>query len=122
MDKKSAIEILECIRDDLGDNMMPECLKAINYAIETLENLSELEILENASRKIALMANETPERVYNDIINTLPLINIDSFRIHSIKEIIKRYDDMNLTVSFEERRENYIKAYMEIKDYFNNCK
>lgn len=28
---------------------------------------------------------------------------------------------MNLTVSFEERRENNIKAYMEIKDYFNNC-
>lgn len=121
MDKESAIEILECIRDDLGDNMMSECLKAINYAIETLKNLSELEILENASRKMALMTNETPERVYNDIINTLPLINIDSFRIHSIKEIIKKYDDINLTVSFEERRENHIKAYMEIKDYFNNC-
>lgn len=87
-----------------------------------MDKESAIEILENASRKIALMTNETPERVYNDIINTLPLINIDSFRIHSIKEIIKRYDDINLTISFEERKENYIKAYMEIKDYFNNCK
>lgn len=92
MDKESAIEILECIREDLGDNMMPECLKAINYAIETLKNLSELEILENASRKIALTFGETPEWVYNDIINTLPKINTDSFRIYSIKRIIKRYE------------------------------
>lgn len=41
MDKESAIEILECIIDDLRDNMMPECLKAINYEIETLKNLKE---------------------------------------------------------------------------------
>lgn len=120
MDKESAIEILECIKDDFSD-MMPECLKAINYAIETLKNLSELEILENASRKIALTFGETPEWVYNDIINTLPKINTDSFRIYSIKEIIKRYDNANITLPFEERKENYIKAYMEIKDYFNNC-
>lgn len=120
MNKESAIEILECIKDDFND-IMPECLKAINYAIETLKNLSELEILGNASRKIALTFGETPEWAYNNIINTLPKINADSFRIYSIKEIIKRYDDMSLNVSFEERKENYIKAYMEIKDYFNNC-
>lgn len=120
MDKESAIEILECIKDDFSD-MMPECLKAINYAIETLKNLSELEILENASRKIALMTNEMPERVYNDIINTLPKINADSFKIYSIKRIIKKYDDMNLTISHEERRENHVKAYMEIKNKINDC-
>lgn len=39
--------------------------------------------------------------------------------VEDIKRIIKRYDEMNLNVSFEERRENHIKAYMEIKDYFN---
>lgn len=41
--------------------------------------------------------------------------------VDDIRKIIKKYDDMNLTVSFEERRENHIKTYMEIKDYFNNC-
>jgi hypothetical protein len=40
--------------------------------------------------------------------------------VNDIKRIIKRYDEMNLSVSFEERKENHIKAYMEIKDYFNN--
>lgn len=40
--------------------------------------------------------------------------------VEDIKRIIKRYDEMNLSVSFEERKENHIKAYMEIKDYFNN--
>jgi hypothetical protein len=40
--------------------------------------------------------------------------------VNDIKRIIKRYDEMNLNVSFEERKENHIKAYMEIKDYFNN--
>lgn len=39
--------------------------------------------------------------------------------VKDIKRIIKRYDEMNLNVSFEERKENHIKAYMEIKDYFN---
>ena len=41
--------------------------------------------------------------------------------VDDIRKIIKKYDDMNLTISFEERRENHIKAYMEIKDYFNDC-
>lgn len=40
--------------------------------------------------------------------------------VDDIRKIIKKYDDMNLTVSFEERRENHIKAYMEIKDYYND--
>lgn len=57
MDKESAIEILECIKDDFSD-MMPECLKAINYAI-------------------ALILGETPECVYNEIINILPKLNSD---------------------------------------------
>ena len=39
--------------------------------------------------------------------------------VNDIKGIIERYDEMNLNVSFEERRENHIKAYIEIKDYFN---
>lgn len=39
--------------------------------------------------------------------------------VEDIKRIIERYDEMNLNVSFEERKENHIKAYMEIKDYFN---
>lgn len=45
----------------------------------------------------------------------------DEMIINDIKRIIERYDEMNLNVSFEERKENHIKAYMEIKDYFNNC-
>lgn len=45
----------------------------------------------------------------------------DKMIVNDIKRIIKRYDEMNLNVSFKERRENHIKAYMEIKDYFNNC-
>lgn len=48
--------------------------------------------------------------------------NRDAMVINDIKRIIKRYDEMNLNVSFEERKENHIKAYMEIKDYFNSCK
>ena len=40
--------------------------------------------------------------------------------VNDIKSIIKRYDDMNLTISHEERRENN-KAYMEIKKQINDC-
>lgn len=47
--------------------------------------------------------------------------NRDAMVINDIKRIIKRYDEMNLNVSFEERKENHIKAYMEIKDYFNTA-
>lgn len=43
----------------------------------------------------------------------------DEMIVNDIKGIIERYDEMNLNVSFEERKENHIKAYMEIKDYFN---
>lgn len=41
--------------------------------------------------------------------------------VEDIKRIIERYDRTNLNVSFEKRRENHIKAYMEIRNYFNNC-
>lgn len=41
--------------------------------------------------------------------------------VNDIKSIIKRYDDMNLTISHEERRDNNVKAYMEIKDRINDC-
>lgn len=41
--------------------------------------------------------------------------------VNDIKKIIKRYDDMNLTVYYEERRDNHVKAYMEIKDRINDC-
>ena len=43
----------------------------------------------------------------------------DEMIVNDIKRIIERYDEMNLNVSFEECRENHIKAYIEIKDYFN---
>lgn len=45
----------------------------------------------------------------------------DEMIVEDIKRIIKRYDEMNLNVSFEERKENHIKAYMEIKDRINDC-
>lgn len=41
--------------------------------------------------------------------------------VNDIKSIIKRYDDMNLTISHEERRDNNVKAYMEIKNKINDC-
>lgn len=41
--------------------------------------------------------------------------------INDIKNIIKRYDDMNLTISHEERKDNNVKAYMEIKNKINDC-
>lgn len=45
----------------------------------------------------------------------------DGMIVEDIKRIIKRYDEINLNVSFEERKENHIKAYMEIRNYFNDC-
>lgn len=39
--------------------------------------------------------------------------------VNDIKRIIKHYDDLNLCLPFTERKENNIKAYMEIKSYFN---
>lgn len=41
--------------------------------------------------------------------------------VNDIKRIIKKYDDMNLTISHEERRDNNVKAYMEIKNKINDC-
>lgn len=41
--------------------------------------------------------------------------------VEDIQRIIKRYDDMNLTISHEERRDNNVKAYMEIKNKINDC-
>ena len=58
----------------------------------------------------------------DDALKELKASDRNKMIIEDIKRIIKRYDDMNLTVSFEDRRENHIKAYMEIKDYFNNYK
>ena len=43
----------------------------------------------------------------------------DEMIVNDIRRIIERYNEMNLNVSFEERKENHIKAYIEIKDYFN---
>lgn len=126
MTKQKAILQLENLKEHCNEmsesnKMWESDVIALNVAIETLKNLSELEILENASRKIALISGTTPEWVYNNIINTLPKINADSFKIYSIKRIIKKYDDMNLTISHEERRDNHVKAYMEIKDRINDC-
>ena len=126
MTKKKAIAQLENLKEHCNemsksDRMWESDVIALDIAIETLKNLSELEILENVSRKIALTSGTTPEWVYNGITNTLSKINADSFKIYSIKKIIKKYDDMNLTISHEERRDNNVKAYMEIKDRINDC-
>ena len=48
-------------------------------------------------------------------------MNRNEMIVNDIKRIIERYDEMNLNVSFEERRENHIKAYMEIKNKINDC-
>lgn len=120
MTKEEAILQLENLKEHCNE-MSKSDIIALDVAIETLKNLSELEILENASRKIALTSGATPEWVYKGIINTLPKINADSFKIYSIKRIIKKYDDMNLTISHEERRDNNVKAYMEIKNKINDC-
>lgn len=47
--------------------------------------------------------------------------NRNEMIVNDIKRIIERYDEMNLNISCEERKENHIKAYMEIKDYFNTA-
>lgn len=123
MTKKKAISQLENLKEHCNemsksDRMWESDVIALDIAIEAL---SELEKLENTSRNYALILGETPECVYNEIINILPKLNPDSFKIYSIKRIIKKYDDMNLTISHEERRDNNVKAYMEIKNKINDC-
>lgn len=44
----------------------------------------------------------------------------DEMIIKDTKRIIEMYDEMNLNVPFEKRKENRIKAYMEIRDCFND--
>ena len=62
MDKKLVIKELKNIKKDLKDANQ---IKAIQFAIETLQNMSDLEILRNASECIALTTNTSFLDVYN---------------------------------------------------------
>ena len=64
MDKKLAIKELKYIKKDLKDANQ---LKAIQFAIETLQNMSDLEILEYASECIALSTNTPFLEVYDGL-------------------------------------------------------
>ena len=89
-----------------------------------MTNKEVIDILEDMKVKIAiprsaktqLDKNEALEIAIKSMIN-----DRNKMIVEDIKRIIKRYDEMNVNVSFEERKENHIKAYMEIKGYFNNC-
>lgn len=71
MDKKLAIKELKDIKKNLKDKNQ---LKAIQFVIEILQNMSDLEILENASECIGLTTNTSFLDVYNrlkDVIKTI---------------------------------------------------
>lgn len=68
MNKNLVIKELKCIKKDLKNKNQ---LKAIQFAIETLENMSDLEILENASECIALSTNTSFLDVYNELKNVI---------------------------------------------------
>jgi hypothetical protein len=90
-----------------------------------MTNKEAIDILEDMKVKIAFPRSaKTQLTRINDAceiaINNLKTNDRNEMIVEDIKRIIKRYDEMNLSVSFEERKENHIKAYMEIKDYFNN--
>lgn len=91
-----------------------------------MTNKEVIDVLEDMKVKIAIPRAAKTQLDKNEALEIaiakLKANDINEMIVEDIKKIIKRYDDMNLTISFEERRENYIKAYMEIKDYFNNCK
>ena len=62
------IKELKNIKKDLKDTNQ---IKAIQFAIETLQNISDLEILENASECIALSTNTSFLDVYNRLKYTI---------------------------------------------------
>lgn len=64
MNKKLAIKELKDVKKNLKDANQ---LKAIQFAIETLQNMSDLEILEYASECIALSTNTPFLEVYDGL-------------------------------------------------------
>ena len=106
---------LKCIQE--GDDRFGDLFEVpIEEAILQLENLKEHC---NEMSKSGKMWE-------NDVIALNTAINFmkndrNEMIVEDIKRIIKRYDEMNLNISFEERKENHIKAYMEIKDRINDC-
>lgn len=91
-----------------------------------MTNKEVIDILEDMKVKIAIPRSAKTQLDKNEALEIaiakLKANDRNEMIVEDIKRIIKRYDDINLTISFEERKENYIKAYMEIKDYFINCK
>lgn len=91
-----------------------------------MKNKKVIDILEDMKVKIDIPRAAKTQLDKNEALEIaiakLKANDRNEMIVEDIKRIIKRYDDMNLTVYFEERRENHIKAFMEIKDYFNNCK
>lgn len=91
-----------------------------------MTNKEVIDVLEDMKVKIAIPRSAKTQLDKNEALE-IAIANLkandrNEMIVEDIKRIIKRYDDINLTISFEERKENYIKAYMEIKDYFNSCK
>lgn len=84
-----------------------------------------IDVLEDIKVKIAIPRLAKTQLDKNEAleiaIKNLKTNDRNEMIMEDIKRIIKRYDEMNVNVSFEERKENHIKAYMEIKGYFNNC-
>lgn len=83
--------------------------------------------LENLKEHCNEMSNNKYGKVWEKDVTALN-IAIDLLKndrneiiVNDIKKIIKKYDDMNLTISHEERRDNNVKAYMEIKNKINDC-
>lgn len=90
-----------------------------------MTNKEVIDVLEDMKVKIAIPRSAKTQLDKNEAleiaIKNLKTNDRNEMIVDDIRKIIKKYDDMNLTISFEERRENHIKAYMEIKDYFNDC-
>lgn len=88
-----------------------------------MTNKEVIDVLEDMKVKIAIPKSAKTQLNKNEAleiaIEKLKANDRNEMIVEYIKRIIKRYDETNLNVSFEERRENHIKAYMEIKDYFN---
>ena len=107
---------LETVVDNLRDGKITMNQAREKFNFPPLEDM-KVKIAIPRSAKTQLDKNEALEIA----IEKLKANDRNKMIVDDIRKIIKKYDDMNLTVSFEERRENHIKAYMEIKDYFNNC-
>lgn len=126
MTKKKAIVQLEDLKEHCNDmsksdRMWENDVIALDTAIKELKKDTVLR--ESHEHDIHVLRKELKRRTVKleriiEILNTHDK-DRNEMIVNDIKSIIRRYDDMNLNVSFEERKENHIKAYMEIKDYFN---